>query len=167
MSGPLAHPHAAVEVSSSQWVMPGKHIDAGDAWLIEVPGLVVNAQARPNGAPNTVSLLAQVTMMCGCTLEPGGRWDANKFEIAAIVTRDGKTVARVPLSYAGKASQFAGSFEAAEKGMYEAAVYAYDPQNGNTGLNQMRSPSSRAGRVKGPSSRPNGCSRSRQCALHL
>jgi len=139
--GPLAPAHAGVEVSSSQWVVPGKHIDAGDAWLIEVPGLIVNlsspaAGARLQGA-QTIPLQAAVTMMCGCILEPGGLWDANKFEIVAIVKRDGKEVARVPFKYAGKPSTFAASFEAAEKGAYEALVYAYDAQNGNTGVHRV------------------------------
>jgi hypothetical protein len=141
LAGPLTPAHASVEVSSSQWVVPGKHIDAGDAWLIEVPGLIVNVASPAPGAKlqgaQAIPLEASVTMMCGCILEPGGLWDANKFEIMAIVKRDGKEVARAPFTYAGKPSTFAASFEAAEKGAYEALVYAYDAQNGNTGVHRV------------------------------
>ncbi len=139
--GPLTQRQAAVEVSSTQWVVPGKHIDAGDAWTIEVPGMIVDVLSPPahvklKGAPQTVSLEANVMMMCGCPVEPGGKWDAKKFEVVAIMTLDGKEFGRLPLAYAGKESQFAARFEAKEKGVYEATIYAYDPHNGNTGLDR-------------------------------
>ncbi|NJM54967.1 MAG: hypothetical protein HC841_02725 [Verrucomicrobiae bacterium] len=139
--GPLTQKQSAVEVSATQWVVPGKHIDAGDAWTIEVPGMIVDVLSPPahvklKGAPQTINLQANVMMMCGCPIEPGGIWDAGKFEVVALMTLDGKPLARLPLTYAGKESQFGANFEAKEKGVYEATVYAYDAQNGNTGLDR-------------------------------
>jgi hypothetical protein len=55
-------------VSATQWVVPGKHITAGDGWVLELPGLVVDVQAPPThtrleGTPQAVRLQANVTMM--------------------------------------------------------------------------------------------------------
>ena len=41
-----------------------------------------------------------------------------------------------PLKYSGQASQFQTSLPVSEKGTYELIVYAYDPANGNTGLDR-------------------------------
>lgn len=140
--GPLAQKQAAVHVSSTQWVVPGKHVKAGDAWLLEMPGFVVDvldlrAQAKPAGTPQKIALKAKVTMMCGCPITPGGVWDADTYEVAAILTRNGKPLRTVPLAYAGTASQFAAEIEVADPGVYEAVVYAHDPANGNTGLDRV------------------------------
>lgn len=140
--GPLAQRQAAVAVSSTQWIVPGKNVTGGDAWVLELPGFVVDVLSPPThvklkGAPQKVSLRANVTMMCGCPIEPKGTWDANRYEVAALLARDGKLVRTIPLAYAGKTSQFAAELEVTKKGAYEATVYAYDPANGNTGLDRV------------------------------
>jgi len=66
--GPLANLQAANRVSATQWVVPGKHITGGDAWMIELPGFVVDVQAPPlntklNGLPQDVKLEANVILM--------------------------------------------------------------------------------------------------------
>jgi hypothetical protein len=139
--GPLAQPQAVNTVSLTQWVIPGKHITGGDALMLEMPGFAVDILSPPAHQKLTepvasVDLEANVTMMCGCPIEPGGLWDADQFEVAAIVKRNGKTVAEVPLRYAGSTSQFAGSLEVDEPGAYEITVYAFDPANGNTGVDK-------------------------------
>jgi hypothetical protein len=75
--------------------------------------------------------------MCGCPVEPDGPWDANKYEVAAILSRNGKVERTVPLAFAGKTSQFNTEIELDQKGVYNATVYAYDPANGNTGLDRV------------------------------
>jgi len=137
--GPLAQRQAANEVSATQWVVPGKDLTGGDGLLLEMPGFVVDVLAPPSHShadSRTVHLAANVTMMCGCPVTPGGLWNADAFEVAAIVSRDGEPVATVPLSYAGSASQFAVDWTAPDAGTYEAVVYAFDPSNGNTGLDR-------------------------------
>jgi hypothetical protein len=140
--GPLAQRQSAVRVSATQWVVPGKPITGGDGWVLEMPGLVVDVQAPPvhlqlQGTPQKLPLRATVTTMCGCPVEPGGLWDADKWEVAAILARNGKTVSTVPLQFAGQTSQFATELELGETGVYEATVYAYDPATGNTGLDRV------------------------------
>ncbi|OAG27278.1 hypothetical protein [Thermodesulfatator autotrophicus] len=66
--GPLAQRQAANKVSATQWVVPGKHIDQGDAFMLELPGLVVDvldppAHIKLKGTPQQIALKANVTMM--------------------------------------------------------------------------------------------------------
>jgi hypothetical protein len=140
--GPLAQRQSAVLVSSTQWVVPGKPITGGDGWMLELPGLVVDVREPPvhlqlAGAPQKIRLLATVTTMCGCPVEPGGLWNADKLDVAAILSRDGKVERTVPLSFAGQTSQFQTELNLDQAGVYEATVYAYDRANGITGLDRV------------------------------
>lgn len=140
--GPLGQRQSANRVSLTQWVVPGKHLSEGDALLLEMPGFVVDALApaahtRLQGLPQEVRLSANVTMMCGCPITPGGLWNADVFEVTAILKLDGKTIGTLPLDYAGEASHFQATWKIEEPGVYEAVIYAYDPNNGNTGLDRV------------------------------
>lgn len=137
--GPLAQPQAINTVSSTQWIVPGKHVVGGDGFVLEMSGFVVDVLAPPahlelEGPSLTVTLRANVTMMCGCPIEPDGIWDAKRIEVAAILKHNGRETDRVFLNYAGQTSQFATAIEISEPGTYEVAVYAYDAATGNTGL---------------------------------
>lgn len=139
--GPLAQPQAAATVSLTQWVVPGKHIDGGDALVLEMPGFVVDILVPPAhqklvSSGNPIELRANVTMMCGCPIEPDGLWDANQFEVGALVKRNGEDVSELRLEYAGSTSQFRGALDIRDPGAYEITVYAYDPENGNTGVDK-------------------------------
>jgi hypothetical protein len=143
VTGPMDPSSSAMTVTSTQWVLPGKHVSEGDAWLIELRGFAI---APAEGMPHEVSLDAashgvpltvKVTMMCGCPLTPGGMWDADKVEVGAVLMRDGDRGTPVELSYAGEASTFSGELAVGEPGNYIVEVYAYDPTNGNTGLQQI------------------------------
>jgi len=139
--GPLAQRQAMNEVSATQWVVPGKHLTGGDGFLLELPGFAVDVLSPPTHvrageAPLEVELRANVVMMCGCPITPGGLWDADGYEIRALLHRDGEKVAEVPLGYAGQASQFATTWTVPEPGLYHAVVYAYDQATGNTGVDE-------------------------------
>jgi hypothetical protein len=137
--GPLAQPQAVNRVSATQWIIPGKHIRSGDAWLLVLPGFVVDVLDPPahrSSAEDPVVLRANVTMMCGCPIEAGGLWDANRYEVRALVERNGAPYRTADLAYAGTTSQFEARLEGLTPGSYVATVYAYDPENGNTGLDR-------------------------------
>lgn len=111
--------------------------------MLELPGMVVDVLAPPahlmlsaKDAPKQMDIQTNVTMMCGCPISPGGLWDADKFEVKALIKKDGKLIAEAPMKYAGKTSQFSGSFDVTGAGAYEITVYAYDPSNGNTGVDK-------------------------------
>lgn len=142
VEGPINNPDSANQVTSTQWVIPGKHITGGDAWVIEMRGFSVTAEASlkaiSGGESMLFDVIADITMMCGCPIEPDGLWDANGYEVAAIVTdRDGKSIT-IPMHYAGKTSLFAGQSRLTGNGPFEALVYAYDASNGNTGVDIVK-----------------------------
>jgi hypothetical protein len=140
--GPLAQRQSANRISVTQWIVPGRHVSGGDGVLLELPGFVVDVLAPPahvklRGVPQAVTLRANVAMMCGCPVKPGGVWDAGKYEVKALVKRNGVLEGEVGLAYAGTTSQFAAELTVRRPGAYEAVVYAYDPANGNTGLDSV------------------------------
>jgi hypothetical protein len=107
-----------------------------------MPGLVVDVLAPPapqklRGTPQTVKLKANVRMMCGCPIKAEGVWDANRLEVRALVKRNGELAGNQSLHFTGITSQFAGTVEIKEPGTYEVIVYAYDSNNGNTGVDSV------------------------------
>ena len=142
VEGPLSNPDSANRVTSTQWVIPGKHVTGGDGWLLEIPGFSVTATASVTSSASdggsVLTMTADITMMCGCPIEPGGMWDANGYEVAAILTdREGNSMT-IPMRYAGETSIFSGYANLVGSGPYEAIVYAYDSSNGNTGIDITR-----------------------------
>lgn len=137
--GPLGQLQSATRVSMQVWGIPGKHKDVGDGILLELPGFNVDVLAPPAHQTlpvEPVVLEANVTMQCGCPVTPDGLWDANRFEIEAWIEKDGETVAKIPMEYAGTSSQFRAEWTPPGPGVYQATVTAYDPVEGNTGLDR-------------------------------
>jgi hypothetical protein len=139
--GPLGQRQGANRASATQWVVPGRHISGGDGWVLELPGYVVDVLAPPAHVklpPDTteVPVRANVALMCGCPITPGGLWDADKLTVKALVTRNGEKQQPVDLAYAGKTSQFEGSVPVFGAGLYDVTVYAHSPENGNTGVDR-------------------------------
>lgn len=123
---------------STQWVLPGRHLTQGDGWLVEMPGLMVDI-ATPVahsfvevGTP--IDLLAGVTLMCGCGLEPGGVWEADGVDVEAWIYRDGDNVGVARLTYAGRASRFEGRYLPTHAGVHEIEIRAWGPQWNNAGV---------------------------------
>lgn len=140
-SGPSAQKQSTNKVSITQWILPGKDIVVGDAILLELPGFAVDILSPPSHVmlgevPQSVKIRANVTMMCGCPIEPQGLWDANTYEIKTMLKKDGKDAGTIEMKYAGEKSQFEADYQVTEPGTYEVTVYAFDPSNGNTGLDK-------------------------------
>lgn len=141
VAGPRVQQQAGHAASATQWVVPGKHLSGGDGWVVELPGFVVNVLQPPGqgvtpaGAQN-FTIDAQVVMMCGCPLTPGGLWDADQYEVGILVSRENQEVVDIAMRYAGKSSRFTGEVPVTGPGVYTISVYAYDPRTGNTGIDQ-------------------------------
>jgi hypothetical protein len=139
-TGPMMLKENAMTVTATQWVLPGKSINGGDGWVLELPGFaVVLAEPLPTsvqlgGREAKIPIRAKITMQCGCIIEPGGLWDPAKFEIGAMLEKGGKIYPATALTYAGTPSMFVGNISVTEPGDYTVDLYAYDPANGNTGL---------------------------------
>lgn len=138
--GPLDYPHASQHASLTHWMVPGRHLTAGDGVLIELPGFVVtgkvNVEHLSLGQADSVDLGATVTMMCGCPLTPGGMWDSDAYDIGVLIYSDKELVDELMLPYAGQPNQFGRTWKVPAAGEYHIAFFAYDPANGNTGVDQ-------------------------------
>jgi hypothetical protein len=156
--GPLAARQSANTVSATQWVYPGKDIVAGDGFLLEIPGLIVQIIHPPThftpALLRELRIRANVAMMCGCPIEPkSGKtrnccelpddeqpWLPEEFEVQATIQSGGKTIAEVPLAFvpiprAPTPGQFEGVWMPPEAGgIFQITVYAYQKANGNTGV---------------------------------
>jgi hypothetical protein len=67
-------------------------------------------------------------------VEPGGLWDSDALEITAHVVKNGEPMTEVAMKYAGAPSQFEATLPALESGLYVVTVTAFDPRNGNAGV---------------------------------
>ncbi|MEX2495181.1 MAG: hypothetical protein WD448_03775 [Woeseia sp.] len=140
--GPLQRPENATRTTMTQWVVPGRHLTGGDGWVIELAGFFVQgnlaaATISRDAALAGVTVDAEVFPMCGCPVKPGFYWDADSYEVAAIVKRGETDIGRYPLHYAGSASDYAGTVPLELPGVYDITVYAYDPTSGNTGVDRL------------------------------
>ena len=139
--GPLGQRQSANTASSTMWVVPGRGVNGGDGWVLQLAGFSVDVLAPPShvkleGVPQEVEVRANITMMCGCPIEPEGLWDANRFEVAILLERNGQPAGTIPMEYAGSTSQFRAQVQITEPGAYQVTVFAHDPANGNTGLDR-------------------------------
>lgn len=140
-TGPAAQPQAEQRVTATQWVVPGRAPGGEGGWILELPGFSVDVLAPPahvrlSGDRESVTVRANVTMMCGCPVEPARLWNAENYEVEMIVVRNGERVGTAPMAYAGETSQFTGEVSVDEPGVHDVTVYAYDPRTGNTGLDR-------------------------------
>ncbi len=132
-----------IQTSTRLWLIPGKNID-GDGIILEMPGFVVTTLAPQNNqtiqlqnGKATVDVKSHVVMMCGCPITPNGLWDANQYEVKAIIHSKNGEITSVPLKYAGTTSMFSGSIAFTQKGQYEVFLYAFDPVTGNSGVDKI------------------------------
>ena len=136
--GPLAQPQAAVRITAQRWIVPGRPATLGDGWVLELPGLVVDlvepAASQRAAAGTSIRLAANIALMCGCPIEPGGLWDAARYDVRAEVRRDGQRAGEVRLSYGGRTGYFTGAFSAEKAGAHVVTVTAVDTKTGATGV---------------------------------
>lgn len=137
-TAPYVQAQSHTTVTTRQWLIPGKDI-TGDGIMLEIPGFAVDVlspQAHEVTNEDTITIRANIVMMCGCPTSPGGLWDSSEYEIKALVKQGGTQVASVPLSFTGKTSTYEGTFNPAEGGAYEITVYAFHPKTGNAGVDR-------------------------------
>lgn len=137
--GPLDSPHAARTASRTLLLLPGRDL-TGEGVVLVLQGLVVEIDAPAGGGASAgmdggIPVRATVEMMCGCPFTPGGLWDADRTEVTARLTRDGRTVADADFRYAGEPSTFEAVLpDPAEPGTYELVVTAVQASADNFGV---------------------------------
>lgn len=121
------------------WLIPGKNI-TGEGIIVDVYGFSVSMLTpQPHEMLKLVDgkirvpVRANVMMMCGCPITRGGIWDADKYEVKAIVKFNDKVSTVIPLSFANRANTFEAMLEVNKEGIYEVTVYSFDPVTSNSG----------------------------------
>lgn len=127
-SAPLAHPESMNTSTKELLLVPGEHIE-GDGVILEIHGFIVDLRETSRTAAG-VSVVARVTMTCGCPIEPGGLWDGDRIRVVARYTSGG-TQAETALRYDGTPSMFRATVQADEG--TEIEVLALDPARENFG----------------------------------
>lgn len=64
-------------------------------------------------------------------------WDAATYEVKALVKRGGQAAGTVTLAPGKAASSFVGTLEVTLPGTYEVKLFAFDPANGNAGVDAV------------------------------
>jgi hypothetical protein len=135
--GPLGYPQATRSATRQMLLVPGSDI-VGDGVILELYGFIVEIEDPDPMTPveGSIDVRVRVRMMCGCSIEPGGMWDANTKQVMAHLMADGKVVSRSQLEYAGQTNMFKGRVpvprSAAGKNL-ELEVVVSDPSAGNFG----------------------------------
>jgi hypothetical protein len=138
VTGPMSQPQAATTVASSQWILPGRHVTAGDGWLLELPGLIVDL-ATPTAyqwvkANSTIPLEASVTLMCGCGLSTDGPWKADGTDVEAYLWIDGKKQKPQTLRFNAATSRYETQLATQGPGIYEVQIRAWTGTTNNAGV---------------------------------
>ena len=131
---------AQVTAQTELWLIPGKHI-LGDGIILEIPGFIVDVlyprtHQYIKGSEldqSALKLRTNIVMMCGCTINKDGLWDANRIEVEAIIKRNGYWLKNHSLEWIDT-NLFEVNLEKLEAGQYEIFVTAYDSVSGNTGV---------------------------------
>jgi hypothetical protein len=135
--GPLGNPQAVQRASKTLLMVPGEDI-VGEGLVLELNGFAVEVQEPAETATlrsgQVLDVKAHVTMLCGCGIQPGGLWDADRIRVVARLVREGAVVAESPMHFAGETSSFEGSLDLPDAGTYELQVLALDPERANTGM---------------------------------
>ncbi|MDL5365431.1 hypothetical protein QSH18_07420 [Xanthomonas sp. NCPPB 2654] len=138
VTGPLSQPQATTTATSTQWILPGHPLTAGDGWRMELPGLIVDlvspAAYRRAKAGAGISLLASVTMLCGCAISSNGPWRADMTEVEAYVTVDGGAPRRYRLDFDPETALFGAAIRTDTSGLYEVDIRAWMGESNNAGV---------------------------------
>jgi hypothetical protein len=132
----------AVVASTQIWLIPGKNID-GDGEVIEIPGFLLDIQDPLAGRSirldtltgNNLTVNVSLTMLCGCKITKGGKWNSENIDVAGYLKRDGIKLQQADFQLSDT-SRYQGVFNIREKGNYEVVVTAYDRVSKNTGVDK-------------------------------
>lgn len=137
IKGPLGFPKTMQRATSERWLVPGQNVGARDGWVIELPGLAVKLvdpmpPAFIRGVPHL--LTAEVQLMCGCPITPGGLWDSANYEVSAELRQSGKLREVVPLPFTTSPGRFAVTWTPKTSGIADLIIIARNRVTGNTGV---------------------------------
>lgn len=143
---PLGAQGSANRVTTTAWVVP--ETIGENRIILEIPGLNVEVVDPPThflpktNPPLEIKFRANVTMICGCPIGPGLAWLPQNYEVQALIHKPDGTSDLFDLHYDPVApdtapSQFIGTYNASESGIYEAIVFAHQIGMDNAGSDRV------------------------------
>ena len=143
--GPLAYPQAMQRAEKTLLLIPGRNID-GDGLTLTLHGFIVEVLSPETYTlrADSMQVRARVRMLCGCPTEPGGMWDASRYDIRAqLLNEDGDVVQESPLSFSGTTSEYVGALPTPEAASdaTRLRVLAVDAERVNFGMADVMLPS--------------------------
>ena len=139
--GPLGFPQTMQRASSERWLVPGQSATTGEGWVVELPGLAIRLSPatqnvfRPGQAQQ---LTAEVQLMCGCPITPGGMWDAAQYEVTAELRQSGGVQERLIFVFAEAPGRFRSNWSPTIRGEADLIIVARNRVTGNTGVLTQR-----------------------------
>lgn len=135
--GPLGFPQTIQRASSERWLVPGLSAAAGEGWVVELPGLAIRLLGSwQSGLRQGVAteMTAEVQLMCGCPITPGGLWNAADYDVVMQIRRDDRVLQTVKLTFAEAPGQFRARWTPGPAGTAEVTIIARNRITGNTGV---------------------------------
>lgn len=134
-----ANAQQAQVLSSTQvWLIPEKDI-IGEGIVLEIPGFIVDilspTRHQSFQADTPFEIQANIEMMCGCPITDGGLWNAEDYEVKALLSTEKGKTQEVNLSLTDTPDLFSGKTKLTS-GFYTLTLYAYDSITGNTGVDK-------------------------------
>jgi hypothetical protein len=137
IKGPLGSPSTMQRATSERWLVPGQNASDGDGWVVELPGLAIkllDTMPRAFNRGEAQNLTAEVQLMCGCPITPGGLWDSANYEVSAELRQGGKLREAFTLPFASAPGRFAVSWTPKTLGKADLIIVARNRITGNTGV---------------------------------
>ncbi len=133
--GPLGYPDQMARTSKRLMLVPGRDL-VGDGVVLEMHGYVIDLltpdSTRVLQGGGRLNVRARVRMLCSCPTGPEALWQVE--EVRARLVRNGLVVQDVPLTYAGTASEYAGTFPSTPPGTYTLEIIASSPKSTSFGV---------------------------------
>ena len=91
---PLNNALQNILVTKQIWLIPGVDI-TGDGIILEIPGFIVDLVsplALQKYSAGSLAIKANVVMMCGCPITPGGLWNADNYQVKAVIKKEDQII---------------------------------------------------------------------------
>lgn len=135
VEGPMGRPQSRIRVTSQRWILPGEAVEKGDGWMVELPGLAITPSVSRGGGRLTIQ--ARVELMCGCPITPGGVWNADDYEVRALLWSDNRRVSTTVLPFVSSPGRFGGSLSMPVGSKLTLNLHVVNVKTGNSGLVQI------------------------------
>jgi hypothetical protein len=132
VTGPQALAQGRQRAVTTTWLLPGQDRSTKPL-VLHLNGLLVDL-VRYDKTRAGLSIEADVSMLCGCTIAETGPWRAGDYRVDALLYSEGEVLHRAPLAFTGKESRFGGMLPAAEGEALVLEIQALQTSTGNAGV---------------------------------